>query len=139
MRHRKKNARFDRTTSHRIAMFRNMVTSLLEYERITTTEAKARELRSVADKMITMGKKGTLAHRRRALGFVRSKGIVHKLFTSLAERYKERNGGYTRMFKLAFNRAGDSAPMAIIELVDRDLSAAPKRRIKKVEAEAAGA
>ncbi|MDH4184075.1 MAG: 50S ribosomal protein L17 [Nitrospinota bacterium] len=139
MRHKKKNARFDRTTSHRIAMFRNMVTSLLQYERITTTDAKAKELRGVADKMITLGKKGTLSHRRRALAFVRTKDVVHKLFSTLAERYKERNGGYTRLRKLPLNRVGDCAPMAIIELVDRDITAAPKRRVKKVEAKPAEA
>lgn len=120
-------------------MFRNMVTSLLQYERITTTAAKAKELRGETDRMITLGKKGNLAARRRALAYVRSKDVVHKLFSALAERYKERKGGYTRVIKLAVNRAGDCAPLAIIELVDRDAAAAPKRRVKKAAAKEAGA
>ncbi len=108
-------------------MLRNMVTSLLEYEKITTTLSKAKELRRHAEKMVTLGKRGDLGSRRRALGYVRSKSVVHKLFTGLAERYKERNGGYTRIYKLGA-RVGDNAPMAVIELVDRDPSAMPKRR-----------
>lgn len=137
MRHLRKKKNFSRTSAHMEAMSRNMVTSLLEYEKITTTLPKAKLLRRVADRMITLGKKGTLAHRRRALGYVRSKGVAHKLFTSLAERYKERNGGYTRIYKLG-NRVGDNAPMAVIELVDRDPAAAPKRRIRRIETEEAG-
>ena len=132
MRHLKTKKNFSRTDSHQRAMFRNMVTSLLEYEKITTTLPKAKELRRVADRMITLGKNGSLAHRRRAIGFVRSKNIVHKLFSSLAERYKERPGGYTRIYKLGV-RAGDNAPMAVIELVDRDPAAMPKRRVKRIE------
>jgi len=137
MRHLKKRKSFSRTSSHRTAMFRNMVTSLLEYERITTTLPKAKALRSYAEKMVTLGKKGTLASRRRALGFVRSKKVVAKLFDELADRYKDRPGGYTRVFKLAVNRAGDNAQMAIIELVDRDVSAMPKRRTRKAPVEEA--
>lgn len=115
-------------------MFRNMVTSLLEYERITTTLPKAKELRRVADNMITLGKKGTLPARRKALGYVRSKGVVAKLFSSLSERYKERPGGYTRIYKLG-SRTGDCAPMAMIELVDRDASALAKKRVRRIETE----
>ncbi len=130
MRHLAHKRGFGRTTSHRIAMFRNMVTSLLAFEKITTTLPKAKELRRVAEKMITLGKKGTLAHRRAALGFVREEKVVAKIFSSLAERYKTRPGGYTRIFKLGY-RAGDAAPMAVIELVDRDAANEPKRRTRK--------
>lgn len=134
MRHLKKEKKLNRTTSHGKAMFRNMVTSLLEFERITTTLPKAKALRSHAERMITLGKKGTLAHRRRALAFVRSKGAVAKLFGGLAERYKDRPGGYTRIYKLG-RRVGDNAPMAVIELVDRDPSAMPRKRTRRLPAE----
>lgn len=130
MRHLKESKKFNRTSAHRKAMFRNMVTSFLQFEKITTTHARAKELRRVAERMITLGKKGDLASRRRALAYVQQKDVVKKLFSTLAERYKERNGGYTRIFRAGV-RAGDSAPMAIIELVDRDPAAAPKRRTKK--------
>ena len=96
-----------------------MVTSLLEHEQIRTTDAKAKELRGVAERMITLGKKGTLHARRNALRTIRSKEVTAKVFDELAERYKDRPGGYTRVLKLG-PRPGDSAPMAIIELVDRD-------------------
>lgn len=130
MRHLKKKKTLGRSPSHRKAMFRNMVTSLLEIERITTTQAKAKELRGIAERMITLGKGGSLAQRRRALSYVRSKGVVHKLFSTLAERYQDRPGGYTRIYKLG-TRVGDNAPMAIIELVDRDESAMPKKRVRR--------
>lgn len=110
-------------------MFRNMVTSLLEFEKITTTETKAKELRRVTDRMITLGKKGGLASIRRAASYIRTKDVVKKLFDKLAVRYKDRPGGYTRIYRAGV-RAGDCAPMAIIELVDRDVSAAAKRRTK---------
>ncbi len=132
MRHLNKKKALGRTGSHQKAMFRNMATSLLQYERITTTLSKAKELRRVAEKVVTLGKKGTLAHRRRALGFIRDKGVVAKTFAELAERYKERPGGYTRIYKLG-NRVGDNAPMAIIELVDRNLEAAPKKRVRRIK------
>jgi large subunit ribosomal protein L17 len=136
MRHLKKKKHFSRTYSHRKAMFRNMVTSLLEHERITTTDPKAKELRRHVDNMITLAKKGDLASRRRALGYIQSKAVVAKLFDALAARYKERSGGYTRIYKLG-PRVGDNAPMAVIELVERDLAAAPKKRTRKlVEANA---
>jgi len=99
-------------------MFRNMVTSLLEHERIQTTDAKAKELRRWADKMITLGKRGDLHARRRALSVLRSKDVTAKVFDELAERYKDRPGGYTRIIKLG-NRVGDAAPVSLIELVDR--------------------
>ena len=134
MRHLKNNRKFGRNSSHRKALFRNMASSLLQYEKITTTLTKAKELRGIIDRTITLGKKGDLPSRRRALGYIRTKGVVHKLFSDLAERYKDRAGGYTRIYKLG-NRAGDNAPMAQIELVDRDLSAAPKRRVRHLVAE----
>jgi large subunit ribosomal protein L17 len=119
MRHRHGYRRLNRTASHRKAMFANMAVSLLNHEQIKTTLPKAKELRRVADKMITLGKKGTLHSRRQAASFLRDDVAVVKLFSVLAERYQDRPGGYTRVLKAGF-RHGDSAPMAIIELVDRD-------------------
>ncbi len=117
MRHRKLHGKLGRTSAHRKAMFRNMVTSLLEHERLETTDAKAKELRRLADRMITLGKRGDLHARRQALSVVRSKDVTAKLFGELAERYKERPGGYTRVLKLR-RRVGDAAPLSLIELVD---------------------
>ncbi len=119
MNHRKTGRKLGRTSAHRKSLFRNLVTSLLDHEQIQTTDAKAKELRGVAEKMITLGKRGTLHARRQALQTVRSKDVTAKLFSELADRYRERPGGYTRVIKLG-QRAGDAAPMAIIELVDRD-------------------
>ena len=118
MRHRKSGTVLGRDSAHRKAMFRNMVTSLLEHERIQTTDAKAKELRRWADKMITLGKRGDLHARRRALSVLRSKDVTAKVFDELAERYKDRPGGYTRIIKLG-NRVGDAAALSLIELVDR--------------------
>ena len=118
MRHGKSGRKLGRNTSHRHAMFRNMVTSLLEHERIQTTDAKAKELRGVSERVITLGKRGSLHARRQALEVVRDKGVTAKVFGELAERYRERPGGYTRIIK-AGRRVGDAAPMSIIELVDR--------------------
>ena len=117
MRHRVDHRKLGRNTAHRMAMLRNMVTSLLEHEEIRTTTAKAKELRRVAERMITLGKSGTLASRRRALGFVRSKAVTAKLFDELAKRYGSRPGGYTRQFKLG-PRHGDNAEISVIQLVD---------------------
>lgn len=114
MRHQVRKKRFGRTTSHRIAMFRNMVTSLILEERITTTVVKAKELRRFAEKMVTLAKTGTLHARRQAAAFVRTNDAVKKLFAELGPRFQERKGGYTRILKLG-NRLGDGAPMAIIE------------------------
>lgn len=114
MRHRSAKVRLSRHTSHRLAMMRNLVTSLIEHERVETTLPKARELKRIADRMITLGKEGTLHARRRALRVIRTKDAVSKLFTELATRFKERAGGYTRLYKLGF-RQGDAAPMAIVE------------------------
>ena len=117
MRHRKAGRRLGRTTSHRTAMLRNMVTSLFEHERIVTTTPKAKELRKLADRMVTLAKRGDLHARRQALAVIRSKKVVAKLFDELKDTYMDRNGGYTRIIKTG-SRIGDAAPMAIIELVD---------------------
>ncbi len=117
MRHRARSRKLGRSPSHRIAMYRNMVTSLLDHERIETTDAKAKEVRRIADRMITLGKKGGLHNRRRALRIIRERDIAAKVFDDLAERYREREGGYTRVLKLR-NRVGDNAAMSIVELVE---------------------
>ena len=137
MRHRLSGRKLNRTSSHRKALFSNMAVALLTHEQITTTLPKAKELRRVADRMITLGKRGGLHARRRAFAFLRDDPTVGKLFDVLASRYKERGGGYTRVFKAGF-RYGDSAPMAVIELVDRDAAAkgAGDRARIAVEAEA---
>lgn len=116
MRHKIAGRKLGRTSSHRMAMFRNMVTSLFEHERIVTTTEKAKELRPIAEKMITLAKRGDLHARRQALSFIRSKDIVDKLFTDIKDQYEERKGGYTRIVKTGV-RKGDAASMAIIELV----------------------
>jgi large subunit ribosomal protein L17 len=137
MRHRMSGRKLNRTSSHRKAMFSNMLVALLTHEQITTTLPKAKELRKLADKMVTLGKRGTLHARRQAASTLQDKDAVSKLFDSLAERYKEREGGYTRVLK-AGNRYGDNAPMAVIELVDRDpdaKGAADKERVEAEEAE----
>ncbi|TBV83213.1 MAG: 50S ribosomal protein L17 [Desulfobulbaceae bacterium] len=117
MRHNNSGNRLSRTTSHRQAMIRNMVTSLLQHERIVTTTAKAKEVRKVADKMITLAKRGDLHARRQALAVVRDKQVVAKLFAALRGEYLERQGGYTRIIRTG-NRLGDAASMAILELVN---------------------
>lgn len=117
MRHRKAGKRLGRNSSHRKAMLRNMVTSLLEHERIITTTPKAKEVRRIADKMITLAKRGDLHARRQALSYVQDKKVVDKLFSNLRETYMDRNGGYTRIVRTG-NRIGDAAPMAILELVE---------------------
>ena len=119
MRHKMSGRKLNRTSSHRKAMFVNMTVSLLHHEQIKTTKPKARDLRSFAEKMITLGKRGDLHARRKAMSFLQDKDVVTKLFDTLADRYKERQGGYTRVLAAGF-RYGDSAPMAVIELVDRD-------------------
>jgi large subunit ribosomal protein L17 len=129
MRHNKAGRRLGRTTSHRIAMFRNMVTSFLMHERITTTDAKAKELRPIAEKMITLGIKGYLSAVRQAASFIRDKKVVTKLFSVLAPRYKERAGGYTRIIKIG-QRLGDASPLSVIELVEEQV--APKQRKQNI-------
>jgi len=123
MRHRNAGRKLGRTSAHRRAMLRNLVTSLLEHEQIETTDAKAKELRRVTERMITLGKRGSLHARRQALRVVRSREVAAKLFDELAERYRTRPGGYTRVLKLR-TRIGDAAPLSVIELVDR--AAAPQ-------------
>lgn len=116
MKHKVVGRKLGRNASQRKAMLRNMVTSLLEHERIVTTVPKAKEARRVAEKMITLGKRGTLHARRQAMAYIRSKGVVAKLFDELSEQYADRQGGYTRIVRTG-TRYGDAAPMAIIELV----------------------
>jgi len=116
MRHGKSGRKLGRTSSHREAMFRNMVTSLFEHERIVTTEQKAKELKRIAEKMITLAKRGDLHARRQALSYIRSKEIVAKLFDEISGQFAERSGGYTRIIRTGVRR-GDAASMAIIELV----------------------
>jgi large subunit ribosomal protein L17 len=122
MRHGLSGRKLGVTSSHRAAMFRNMAVALIKHEQITTTLPKAKELRPVAEKLITLGKRGGLHARRQAYNQLRDDTIVAKLFESLATRYKARNGGYTRVLKAGM-RYGDAADMAVIELVDRDVSA----------------
>jgi len=117
MRHRKAGRRLGRNSSHRLAMIRNMVTSLFEHERIVTTTPKAKEARKVADKMMTLAKRGDLHARRQALSFMQNDSVVAKLFDVLKNDYMDRNGGYTRIIRTG-NRLGDAAPMAILELVN---------------------
>ena len=135
MRHNKAGRRLGRTTSHRVAMFRNMVTSLFNHEKITTTDSKAKELRSIAEKMITLGKRGDLHAMRQAASYIRDKSTVTKLFTTIAPRYKERQGDYTRIIKLSI-RQGDNAPVSLIELVEEELTV---KATKKAPAKKAAA
>ena len=137
MRHRMSGRKLNKTSSHRKAMFSNMTASLLLHEQIKTTKPKAKDLRVFVDKMITLGKRGDLHARRQALSFLQNKAVVAKVFEALAERYKDRQGGYSRVLAAGY-RYGDAAPMAIIELVDRDIDAkgaADKARVE-VETEA---
>jgi large subunit ribosomal protein L17 len=119
MRHRLGGRKLGRTTAHRKAMFDNMAHALLKHEQITTTLPKAKDLRPIVERLITLGKRGGLHARRQALATLQDAGIAEKLFSTLAERYKERQGGYCRIIKAGF-RHGDAADMAVIELVDRD-------------------
>ncbi len=125
MRHGMSGRKFSRTTSHRLAMFSNMANALIKHEQIKTTLPKAKDLRPIVEKLITLGKKGGLANKRLAYAELRDNAVVDKLFTVIAERYKDRNGGYTRVLKAGF-RYGDNAPMAVIEFVERDTSAKGK-------------
>jgi large subunit ribosomal protein L17 len=127
MRHNCSGRKLSRTTSHRLAMMRNMVTSLLEHERIETTLAKAKELRMEAERMITLAKKGDLHAQRQALAFIRDKKVVYKLFGEIKDRYLERNGGYTQITKLRY-RKGDCAPISVIELVGRSEEVKTKKK-----------
>jgi large subunit ribosomal protein L17 len=122
MRHKSGGRKLQRTSAHRTALFRNMSASLIKHEQITTTVAKAKELRPYIEKLITLAKRGGLANRRLAMSRLMDDTQLVKLFDTLAERYKDRNGGYARVIKAGI-RASDAAPMAIIELVDRDVDA----------------
>jgi large subunit ribosomal protein L17 len=133
MRHRKAGAKLNRTASHRKAMFRNMVTSLFKYERIKTTDTKAKELRGWAEHLITLAKRGDLHARRQALAIVREKEVVHKLFAEASEKYGSVQGGYTRVVKLG-RRPGDQAPVSIIELVTPEKPKKKKATKKKAKA-----
>ena len=132
MRHGDGLRKLGRTTSHRLAMFRNMTVSLLRHEEITTTLPKAKELRRVVEPMITLGKKPSLANRRLAFDRLRDRDIVSKLFDDLGPRYAKRNGGYLRILKTGF-RKGDNAPLALVSLMDRaeDVPAAEEKPSKK--------
>jgi large subunit ribosomal protein L17 len=116
MRHKKAGRRLGRTSSHREAMVRNMVTSVFEHERIVTTTPKAKEVRRVVDKMITLAKRGDLHAKRQAMSFIRSRDVVAKLFDQISDQFSDRNGGYTRIIQTG-QRRGDAAPMSILELV----------------------
>ncbi len=140
MRHRKSGKTLGRNTSHRKAMMRNMVTSFFDLEKITTTDARAKELRKMAEKLITMARRGDLHSRRLVLQVVRDNKTVAKLFDVIAPRYTDRPGGYTRIIKLG-HRAGDNAALSMIELVEEEVVAKPKKKkapakkaAKKVEA-----
>lgn len=136
MRHGRSGRRLNRTSSHRKAMFTNMAASLIEHEQITTTLPKAKELRPIVEKLVTLGKRGDLHARRQAISQVGSAVLVKRLFDTIAPRYAERNGGYLRIMKAGF-RFGDNAAMAVIEFVDRDTSAKGAADRARVEAEAA--
>ena len=138
MRHAKSGRKLNRTSSHRTAMFANMAASLIEHEQIVTTLPKAKELRPIVEKLVTLAKRGDLHARRLAVSRVRDEAMVRKLFETIGPRYQERNGGYTRVLKAGF-RYGDNAPVAVIEFVDRDPDARGARDRARHEAEQAAA
>ena len=132
MKHRIKGKKLNRTSSHRKALFKNMAQALIKHEQIITTLPKAKTMKPIIDKLITLGKKGSLHARRQAFSQLRDNDMVSKLFGDLATRYAERQGGYSRVLKAGY-RTGDDAPMAVIELVDRNLEAKKIDKPKKVE------
>jgi large subunit ribosomal protein L17 len=134
MRHGISGRKLNRTSSHRKALFANMAQALIEHEQITTTLPKAKDLRPIVEKLITLGKKKTLAARRQAISQIKCEVVAAKLLGPLADRYKTRNGGYVRIIKAGF-RFGDNAPLAIIELVDRDEAAKGAKDLERVSAE----
>jgi large subunit ribosomal protein L17 len=136
MRHGNRGRRFNRTASHRKAMFANLAVALIKHEQIITTLPKAKDLRPVVEKLVTLAKKGGLHARRLAIAQIGNEDVVRKLFDVLATRYKDRNGGYTRVLKAGF-RFGDNAPIAVIEFVDRDVSAKGKDDLARHAAEVA--
>ncbi|WP_295736341.1 50S ribosomal protein L17 [uncultured Bartonella sp.] len=135
MRHGKSGRKLNRTASHRKAMFANMATSLIEHEQIVTTLPKAKEIRPIVEKLVTLGKRGGLHARRQAISAIRDAKQVAKLFDTLAPRYATRNGGYLRIMKAGF-RAGDNAPLAVVEFVERDVNAKGAGDKARVEAAA---
>ncbi len=138
MRHQKAGRKLNRTASHRKAMFANMAASLIEHEQIVTTLPKAKEIRPIVEKLVTLGKRGDLHARRQAISQIRDVAVVSKLFDAIASRYATRNGGYLRIMKAGF-RHGDNAALAVIEFVDRDTSAKGAKDIARVAAEAEAA
>ncbi|MEM6462864.1 MAG: 50S ribosomal protein L17 [Pseudomonadota bacterium] len=134
MRHRKSGRKLNRTSSHRKAMFANMAASLIEHEQIVTTVPKAKEIRPVVEKLVTLGKRGDLHARRRAIAKIRDIEMVRKLFDTIAPRYADRHGGYIRIMRAGF-RKGDNAPLAVVEFVDRDVDAKGAKDRARVEAE----
>lgn len=130
MRHGNFGKKLGRTSSHRQAMLRNMVTSLIRTEKIMTTDTKAKVLKSVADRMITLGKRGDLHARRQALSFIRERAMVIKLFDELSPRYRERQGGYTRIMKMGY-RHGDNAPVSMIEFIPEAVEEKPRKKAAK--------
>lgn len=138
MRHQKAGRKLNRTASHRKAMFANMAASLILHEQIVTTLPKAKEIRPIVEKLVTLGKRGDLHARRQAISQIRDASIVSKLFDAIASRYANRNGGYLRIMKAGF-RHGDNAAMAVVEFVDRDVDAKGAADKARVEAEAAEA
>jgi large subunit ribosomal protein L17 len=138
MRHGNRGRRFNRTVAHRKAMFSNMSVALITHEQIVTTLQKAKDLRPVVEKLVTLGKRGDLHARRQAISQIKDVALVKKLFDVLGPRYKERNGGYCRVLKAGF-RFGDNAPMAVIEFVDRDVEARGKDSGPTMKAEEAAA
>ena len=135
MRHRIKGRKLNRDSAHRKALFANLAKSLIEHEQIQTTVPKAKDLRPIVEKLVTLGKLGTLAARRNAIAKIGSEELVGKLFSVLAERFKDRNGGYTRIIKTG-NRHGDNAPTAVIEFLDRDITAKGRTDRARVAEEA---
>lgn len=133
MRHLKQGRKLNRTSAHRKVLFRNLVVSLVRHGRIRTTDAKAKELRRYADRMVTLGKRGDLSARRRAFAFMRSREAVTKLFEELAPRFKDRAGGYTRVVKFGVRR-GDAAPLSIVEFTGAEAATARKGRKKRAAA-----
>jgi large subunit ribosomal protein L17 len=139
MRHLNLGRKLNRTSAHRKALFKNMFLSLMRHGRITTTDAKAKELRRFADRMVTLGKKGDLAAKRRAFSYIQSHQVVHRLFEEIAPRYKDRNGGYTRVVKFGYRR-GDAAQLSIIEFTGVEEKAPgkkPKRRRREEDIQGA--
>jgi large subunit ribosomal protein L17 len=136
MRHRKSGRKLNRTPSHRKAMFANMAASLIEHEQIITTLPKAKEIRPIVEKLVTLGKRGDLHARRLAISKIRDEEAVRKLFDTIASRYADRHGGYLRIMKAGF-RKGDNAPLAVVEFVDRDENARGAKDFARLEAEEA--